>query len=85
MVNKSGMSSPLAPIESKIVSVIIQMSRIRQSLTPIQSIRLINRMIMGTKVQEDLIEWKMKCGLKNHEGTVGAGYWRGFKNVTIIY
>jgi len=34
LVNKSGISSPLMLIESQIVAVIIQMSRIFQSLTP---------------------------------------------------
>ena len=52
----NGMMSPLACIESKIVSVIIQMSRIRQSLTPTQSMRLINDLIDGTPVQEDLVK-----------------------------
>ena len=80
-VNYSGISSPLAAVEPMIVSTIVQMSRIRQSLTPTQALQLINSMIEGTPVQDDFIEWKRTIGkyYNDDSKTVGRGYWRGLK------
>ena len=54
------------------------MARMRQALSPSEGVKLINSMILGTKIQRDLIAFKEKhCS--NARGTVGIGYWRGFK------
>ena len=58
------MVSTLACIKSKTIRVIIQMSRIRQSLIPTQSMRLINNIIDGTPIQKDLTTWKSTCGTR---------------------
>ena len=49
----AGMNSPLAPVEPRIVSTIVQMARLRMAITPSQGIRLINDLIDGTPVQKD--------------------------------
>jgi len=72
-----GQVSPLLKIEPAIVSIIVQMARMRQCLNPSKGLLLVNSLIEGTKIQEELIEWK-KTNTPNCTGTVGRGYWRKF-------
>ena len=69
--------SPLLRIEPIIVSIIVQMARMRQCLTPSKGLLLVNSLISGTKIQQDLMEWK-RTNTPNSTGTVGRGYWRKF-------
>ena len=78
-VGHGGHTTPLQRIEPEIVSVLIQMARIRQSLTPSQAIQLINSMIVGTSVQRELVKFKDKYSHGGEGGCVGQGYWAGFK------
>ena len=55
-----GHESPLAGMEPIIVEIILQIARIRRCLTPSRALRLVNDLIDGTKVQQDLIKWKKK-------------------------
>ena len=76
-VTQTGVSTPLACLEEIIVTIVIQMARIRQCLSPSKGLRLVNSVIAGTDAQADLIKWKTRhCS--NSLGTVGKGYWRGF-------
>ena len=50
-VGHAGLSSPLKKIEPEIDETLIQLSKMRQSLTPSQSVQLINSMIAGTDIQ----------------------------------
>ena len=77
-VGHAGLSSPLTKIEPEIVETLIQLSKMRQSLTPSQSVKLINSMITGTDIQQKLISFKQKYS-HGGDGTVGVGYWNGFK------
>ena len=77
-VNHAGKTSPLAPVEPRIVSTIVQMARIRMAISPSQGIRLINDLIDGTPVQKDLIKMKKSIESSDTSGTVGIGYWRQF-------
>ena len=72
-----GQESPLRAIEPIMVEIILQMARIRQCLTPSRALRLINDLIDGTKIQQDLIKWK-ETNTCNGHGKVGKGYWYGF-------
>jgi hypothetical protein len=76
-----GHRSPLLPLEPVFVSTIVQMARIRQSLTPSQGLALINGMVEGTREQANLISFKDKYCVCSEEdmGKVGRGYWRGFR------
>ena len=77
--NGKGNVSPLLQYEDTFVELMVQMSRISHSLTPTQSISLINESIKGTTIQQNLIEWKHKYGIeKNIEGKIGTGYWNKF-------
>jgi len=74
--------SPLLNIKPQIVEVLIQMSRILESLTPSRAIALINDMITGTSCQDKISRWK-----KIHTSTtdpnalkeIGYKYWLKFK------
>ena len=76
--SKPGPTSPLHPCEDEFVQVMIQMARMRQALSPSEGVSLINSMILGTQTQKDLIKFK-EIHCCNARGTVGVGYWRGFK------
>ena len=56
------------------VQVLIQMAKMRQSLSPSQGIRLINSMIDGIQAQLDLIKFK-DDNSHSGNGTIGIGYW----------
>lgn len=77
IVNGRGDVTPLADIEDTVVSIIIKMARIRQSLTPSKGLKLVNDMIEGTDTQTKLIKWK-EAHKSNCTGTVGRKYWRNF-------
>ena len=74
---RGGHQSPLAEIEHIAVSVIIQMARIRQPLTPSKGLSLINNLISGTEYEDRLVQWKKKYTL-NALPTVSRGYWYKF-------
>ena len=76
-VLSSGGISPLISIEDSVVQIIIQMARIRQSLTPSKGLQLVNDMIHNTPLQTDLIKWKEKH-TSNATGTLGRKYWKNF-------
>jgi len=72
-----GHESPLLPIESTVVRLIIQLSRICQCLTPSQGLSLVKLLIKDTPVQGDLISFKATF-YSNADGEVGSSYWRTF-------
>ena len=75
--HKPGQISPLDRIEPTIIRIILQMARIRQSISPSRGLRLINSLIDNMPIQEELIEWKRKYS-NDTLGTVGIGYWNRF-------
>ena len=77
IISSLGSKSPLAAIEAAVVIIIIQMARIRRSLTPSNGLKLVNDMINGTDIQKDLIKWK-EINTSNTSGSVGKKYWRNF-------
>ena len=72
-----GQVSPLQKIEPIIIDIILQMARIRQCLSPSKGLKLVNSIIKGTNIQDELIKWKQK-NTPNDCGTVGIGYWNKF-------
>ena len=78
-ITSHGPQSPLEALEEVVVELIIQMARIRQSLTPSKGLDLVNSLICGTEHQHALIEWKKKhTAHANVSGSVGIKYWRNF-------
>ena len=74
---KAGLSSPLLAIEPTIVAIILQMARVRESLSNSQAVELVNSIVQGTEYQQKLVDFKsMYCSTS--QPTVGVGYWRGF-------
>ena len=72
-----GQVSPLAKIEPTILGIIIQMAQMRQCLTPIRALSLINSLIKDTPVQQELVDWKA-TNTPNTSGIVGRENWRSF-------
>ena len=70
--------SPLLQMEPTVVEIIRQMARIRQCLTPSKGLQLVNSLLKGTKLQQDLIGYKENDNSNNVTSTVGRGYWRNF-------
>ena len=76
IIGSSGLWSLLRPIEPNIVNTIIQIARIRESIRPSTGVILVNSIIKGTPVQDELIRWKRWTGSYNTDGLgeVGRGY-----------
>ena len=73
----AGQCSPLQKIEPILVQIIVQMARIRQPLTPSEGLQLVNSLIDGMHIQQELIQWKRKFSINSY-GYVGTGYWNAF-------
>ena len=73
----AGHVSPLEPIEQTVIDIILQMARIRQSITPSRGLLLVNSLIDKTPIQKSLVKWKRKYS-NDTLGSVGKGYWDGF-------
>ena len=76
---KGGHRSPLKDIEETVIEIIFQMARIRQCLSPSRGLALVNSLIDGHPLQENLIDWKRKYS-SNTKGSVGKKYWSSFMN-----
>lgn len=68
-----GTPSPLLAYEMEFVLVLIQMARMRESLSPTESMELINAVIRGTQAQRDLVTWK-KIHTYGDSYVLGVGY-----------
>jgi len=68
----SGQVSPLQNIEPQIVEVLIQMSRICETLTPSRAIALINDMIIGTSYPTNTTD-------PDDSKEISYKYWLNFK------
>ena len=75
--HRGGHRSPLEEIEHIAVSIMIQMARIRQPLSPSKGLSLINNLISGTEYEDRLVKWKQKYTV-NTLPTVSRGYWYSF-------
>ncbi len=76
-----GTNSLLEQAVEELVSICIQMGKIRQALSVLESIELINSLIAGTHLQNNVatfqMEWKLYRENSSY-GKVGQGWWRGF-------
>jgi hypothetical protein len=81
-IRGGGVQSPLADIEQVFVDLCRGMGKIRQPLTVMESMVLMNSLIDGTVYQKRLIEYKLRRGsqeMNNDDlGKVGRGWWDGF-------
>ena len=76
-----GAKSPLEEVEVALVQICIQMGKIRQPLSCIEAITLMNDMIENTSTKQKLIEFQQsrRLGTDGFEkGKVTTGWWRGF-------
>ena len=70
VTTKGGVTTSLYALEPTIVTIIIQMARIRQCLSPSKAIELVNSIIKGMPIQNELVKWKKKHCF-NALGTIG--------------
>ena len=78
-----GCYSPMLSLEPTLVTLIIQMSRIRQCLSPSDGLQLANSLVKpGSPVEDAIIEFKKRYGHPNTNdcrgGLLGPKYWQGF-------
>lgn len=74
-----GVKSPLQDAEQRLVKICIQMGKILQPLNGTEAIALMNNLIDGTAIQQDLIAFQ-KCRKfgKDEVENGTRGWWRGF-------
>ena len=71
----------MAPIEEKLVELVLSMSRIRRCLTASESLQLANDLIKDTPLEQKIIEWKKSLHLNvgPNEPALGKKYLVLFK------
>ena len=74
---KRGLQSPMLSVEPTLLRLVLQMSCIRQCLSPSDGLSLANSMIKGTEIEKEVFAWKEKFCAPAPE--LGRGYWAGFK------
>jgi len=75
-----GKVSPLVAIEGYFLEIILELANMHQPVTAAGALNLINSLISTSDLQEELIAWKRKHGIKgDNEGKLGAHYWVNFK------
>ncbi len=75
-----GNVSPLVAVEAHFLEVILELASMRQPVTAAGAMNILNSMIVSSNLQEELIAWKKKHGIKgDNEGKLGAHYWVNFK------
>ena len=76
-----GKQSLMAPVEGKLVQLVLAMARIRRCLTTSESLDLANDLIRDTPVEQQITEWKRSINLKvnENEPVLGRKYWSLFK------
>ena len=70
-------------VEPLIISLIVQLSRIRAPILCSTGLALANSLIRGTETEAKVIEWKKKYSQMSDEwidgnNILGRGYWQGF-------
>jgi hypothetical protein len=79
--SQRGVKSPLSRIEESFCDILIEMGKIRQPLSVQESVELVNSLIKGSDIEDELIAFK-KRRYKNLPleecKKVGKGWWSGF-------
>ena len=68
-----GQVTPLLRIEPLIVEIILQIARICQCLCLSKGLQLVNSLVKGTKIQNELVERK-KRNTPSNTGVLGTGH-----------
>ena len=76
-----GKQSLMAPVEPKLVDLVLAMAKIRRCLTVSECLVLANDLIKGTPLETKIIEWKKSINilLEPGEAVLGRKYWALFK------
>ena len=77
-----GKQSLMAPIEPKLVELVLAMAKIRRCLTVSETLGLANDLIRNTDLEKKIIQWKKKTlhlDVKKKDPVLGRKYWTLFK------
>ena len=75
-----GNVSPLVAVEAHFLEIILELASMRQPVTAAGAMNIINSLIASSNLQEELIAWKKKHGIRgDNEGKLGSHYWVNFK------
>ncbi len=78
--NHQGTKYPVCNAELSLVSICIQMGKIRQPLAGGEAISLMNDMIRDTNMSESLTEFqKLRTTCSQSHGSVGRSSWHNFQ------
>ena len=87
-VEHRGTPTPMAPLESALLEIVIQMGKMNQPLTVNEGLQLANSMIKpGSNVEKKVLSYLKSRGQYKIDGTstkspgnlLGVGYWHGFR------
>jgi hypothetical protein len=77
-----GNVSPLIFVETHFLDIILNLAAMRQPLTASGALNLIKSLISSSNLQDHVIEWKEKHGIKgegDEKHRLGMKYWQNFK------
>jgi hypothetical protein len=77
-----GNVSPLIFVEAHFLDIILNLAAMRQTLTASGALNLINSLISSSNLQDHVIEWKEKHGIKeegDEKHRLRMKYWQNFK------
>ena len=77
-----GRQSLMAPVEPKLVELVLAMAKIRRCLTVSETLGLANDLIKDTPLEKKILEWKMNSlhlDIKKGDPVLGKKYWALFK------
>ena len=77
-----GRQSLMAPVEPKLVELVLAMAKIRRCMTVSETLGLANDLIKNTPLEKKILEWKkntLHLDVKKGEPVLGRKYWALFK------
>ena len=81
LVAKRGPVSPIAAVEAHLLDVMLQLAVMRAPVEPKIGLEIANSMLKGTITEAQIVEWKIKHGVKCNEddpAKLGQKYWHNF-------
>jgi len=82
LVAHRGTPSPMIRVEFCLVEIILSLSAMRQPVTPLVALELINSLVKGTATEQEILDYKLKnLKLKDPEENgrlLGLKYWHNF-------
>jgi len=81
LVAKCGLVSPITAVKAHLLDVMLQLAVMRAPIMPKIGLEIANSMVKGTITEAQIVEWKIKHGVKCNEDDLakfGQKYWHHF-------